>query len=54
MVNAAWEGESQVRTWWRSDTDVQTVRYILDIGVKDTLNHLTTDSLRSVPQESWS
>ena len=34
MVNYAGEGQSQERTWWSSDTDVQIVRYASVLGRK--------------------
>ena len=33
---------------------VQIVRYICVLVAKDKSNHAAADSLRSVPQESWS
>ena len=41
------------RTSWEV-SDVQIVRYTWVLVAKDKSNHPVADSLRSVPQESWS
>ena len=41
------------RTSWKM-SDAQIVRYVWVSVAKDKSNHLVADSLRSVPQKSWS
>ena len=53
-VKPLWEDKGFFNRTSRKASDVQIVRYTWVVVAKDKSNHPVADSLRSVPQESWS